>query len=96
MPKPCKQTGRREESDASSEEFLAEGDEETERVLNRSSRAAQTARDLTNALGDCVVRLVLPRIESSVVFSQCDLSGYCEVSRFARNDTCKNGIGRSI
>jgi hypothetical protein len=42
------------------EGFSAEDDEEIERVFNRSSRAAQTARDFTNVRGDCVLRLALP------------------------------------
>jgi hypothetical protein len=50
MARPCKQNGQREESGESWEEFLAEDDEETERALTQSSRAAETARDLTKAL----------------------------------------------
>jgi hypothetical protein len=53
MPRRCKQSGHREESGESWGEFSADDDEEIEeirRALIGSSRAAQTARDLTNTL----------------------------------------------
>src|SRR4051812_2927091 len=86
MPRRCKQSGQREELGESWGESLADDDEEVEHALNRSSRAAETARDLTTMLSVHLVSLRRAQSENDAIGAARDLLPRREVPRFARND----------
>ena len=73
MRRRCKQSGQREGLGESWGEFSAEDDEEVERALNRSSRAAQTERDLTNTLSVYLVSFTCTQSEDDAIRVSCDL-----------------------